>query len=322
MIHDPSTPGGSDRPKEPENGEAVEPTSASEIDPTRVRPVPRTPGRTVRSAGSWGAELERKIMSALTLAHWDVEQHPDADRVKVDFIVRRNIRKLQMPRPILIQVTTWLDNSKKWLDFLETARQHFGDNNSFLYIECEITENRGRKRLCFDELPVMTAVGNIVSFFDKASDHNIFRLRMAQSGNSFRRVSNPEQELERERRSRSASRTDALPRYTRNVEPTAAPYSARRSDTRLEGRLTAWKSVPGEDYKDYGWIEAPDGSRYNAYWKAFADLSAVENIRDLSSRDPGGGPWVDLDIPVRFRVLPPQVGGKHPRAVDIELLNQ
>ncbi len=268
-----------------------------------------------RSQGSWGAELERKIMSALTLAHWDVTQHPEADRVKVDFIVRRNIRRLQMPRPILIQATTWLDQTEKFLNFLETAKQHFGENNAFLYVECNHHEVRGRRRLSFDELPVMTAVGNIASFFGKTHDANIFRLRMTNAGNTFRRVRHPEREFETGPTTRGGSddRRDELS-HGRAAPRTDMPAG------RVEGTLKAWKSVPGESYKDYGWIEAPDGERYNAYWKAFSDSEYVATIRELAE-DLANGPWAEMELPVSYRVAPPQQGGKHLRAIEIELLD-
>ena len=68
-----------------------------------------------RSSGYWGALLERKLTEALVLSYWDVEQSSHADRVKVDIVLRRNLRKLQIPRPILIQATTWLDNRDKYV---------------------------------------------------------------------------------------------------------------------------------------------------------------------------------------------------------------
>ena len=285
-----------------------------------------------RSEGSWGAELERRIMSALTLAHWDTEQHPDADRVKVDFIVRRNIRRLQMPRPILIQATTWLDQSDKFVTFLETARQHFGDNNSFLYVECGSQDVRGRRKLAFDELPVITAIGNIVSFFGRAGDANVFRLRLTAEGNSFRRVKDPESEFG------VSGTTPSRPRQTYESRPHSVgsnrgPFefsspSRNWSSPRMAspgerqtGTLKAWKAVPGESYKDYGWIEAPDGERYNAYWKAFTDLESVNRVRNLVETYGGEGPWTEMELPVTFRVAPAQQGGKRPRAVEIELVD-
>ena len=293
-----------------------------------------------RSEGSWGAELERRIMSALTLAHWDTEQHPDADRVKVDFIVRRNIRRLQMPRPILIQATTWLDQSDKFVTFLETARQHFGDNNSFLYVECGSQEVRGRRKLAFDELPVITAIGNIVSFFGRAGDANVFRLRLTAEGNSFRRVKDPASEFGASSSSSSSSTASAPSRPRQSYESRPHSVGAVRgpfefsstgrdwSSPRLAGvgerqtgTLKAWKAVPGESYKDYGWIEAPDGERYNAYWKAFTEIESVNRIRNLVDTYGGEGPWTEMELPVTFRVAPAQQGGKRPRAVEIELVD-
>ena len=69
-----------------------------------------------------------------------------------------------------------------------------------------------------------------------------------------------------------------------------------------------------------GWIEAEDGERFNAYWKAFTDMKYVDTIRDLAE-EIGEGPWAEMDLPVTFRIAPPQQGGKHERAIEIELLD-
>ena len=256
-----------------------------------------------RPSSYWSATLRRRIADTLVLSHWDVEPYTQSDGQKIDFVLRRNLRRPKVARPIVIHATTRLDQRDSFLGFLDAAEEKFGPQTAFLYIESEITRPHGREELAFDEIPVVAAVSNIVSFFSRPNDPNIFRLRMARGGNSFRRVPNPESEFESTGSDGYASEGD--------------------DEAPIEGVLTAWKVMPHEPHKEYGWIEDHDGGKYNAYWRAFSKTPQLNELRDFANSMVGEeGDWVELNVPVRFEIEPPQRYGQHPRAVEIDLLGE
>lgn len=277
-----------------------------------------------KPARYWEAILSRKAAEALTLAHWDVEPTSDPDRVQVDLVLRRNLRLPRVARPILIDTTTRLDSAEQFQRFLSLGGEAYGAGSVFLYIEAEVGEHQGREQLAFDGLPVVTAVGNILSFFGRSGDASIFRLRMTHSGNSFRRVRDPENELGPSRESRDVAGSGPEER-TSSSQPLAHDASTDHAASDglpvVAGVLTAWKVLPDEPHREFGWIEGDDGGKFMAYWRAFASANYLNQVRDYASENVDRNyDWVELDFPVRFQVEPPQRDGQSPRAVSIEIL--